>query len=83
MTLMIESLKNNNHYICSKYNFDYDMIQYMVEARTMTVKSKEKTSLIQYKFAVDLIHKRAFTYIFILKNELRRKENKCKLTEGQ
>ncbi len=43
-----------------KYNFDYDMNQYMVEARTMTVKSKERISLIQYKFAVDLIHKRVF-----------------------
>jgi len=73
MILMIESLKNNNHWIIMmvyyKYNFDYDMDQYMVGARTMTVKSKEKTSLIQYKFAVDLIHISVYSHIFILKNE--------------
>jgi hypothetical protein len=64
MSSMMESLKENNHSIIMmmavvyyKYNVDYDVSQYMVVARTGTIKSREREAericvyvlLIQYK----------------------------------
>ncbi len=52
MSSMMESLKENNHSIIMmmavvyyKYNVDYDVSQYMVVARTGTIKSRERENV--------------------------------------